>query len=114
MNMGIGQQIKGMVRRAQHYWAELTEDPSQQQRRERRDQQEAVHERYGGVRGPGLEDSTDANRGVDMGSKEQRDAEALLRDRQENSQDKGRSDAELASPAARATRGTPRRRQQNP
>lgn len=114
MNTGIGhqigQQIKGMVRRAQHYWAELTEEPAQQQRRERHDQQEAVHERYGGVRSQGTDDSM----GAPIGDKEQRDAEALLRDRQENSQDKGRSDAELASPAARATRGTPRRRQQNP
>lgn len=87
MAMGIGQQIKGMVRRARTYWAELTDEPGKQQKRAREEQEEAVHQRYGGVRGQG-----------------ERDVDAMLRDRQENSQDRGPSDAELANPTVRATR----------
>lgn len=87
MATGIGQQIKGMVRRARTYWAEITDAPGKQQRQAREEQEEAVHQRYGGVRGQG-----------------ERDMDAMLRDRQENSQDRGPSDAELANPTVRATR----------
>lgn len=87
MAMGIGQQIKGMVDRARHYWAELTDEKDRDQRA-REEREDAVHQRYGGVRGQG-----------------ERDLDAGLRDRQEKSPDRGLSDAELANPTVRAARG---------
>ncbi len=51
MATGIGEQLKGMVRRARNYWSELTDEHGRQKHRtgqERSD--EEVHQRYGGVR----------------------------------------------------------------
>ena len=50
MAMGIGQQIKGMVDRARHYWAELTDEKESQQRAQA-EREESLHQRYGGIRG---------------------------------------------------------------
>lgn len=49
MAMGIGQQLKGMVRRARNYWSELTDEQGGQKRNSEREKTEAVHQRYGGV-----------------------------------------------------------------
>lgn len=84
MAMGIGQQIKGMVDRARHYWAELT-DEKDRDHRAQQEREDAVHQRYGGVRG-------------------QDDLDTGFRDRQENSPDRGISEADLANPAVRAGR----------
>lgn len=86
MAMGIGQQIRGMVDRARHYWSELTDEKGRDQRAHD-EREDAVHQRYGGVRG------------------QDEDAGAAFRDRQENSQDRGLSDAERADALARATHG---------
>lgn len=59
MAMGIGQQIKGMVDRARHYWAELTDEKDSRQRTHD-ERQDSVHQRYGGVRG---EDDADLDTG---------------------------------------------------
>lgn len=89
MATGIGQQLKGMMQKARHYWAELTDDEATRNRHRQEEQDDAVHQRYGGVRSPATTS---------------RDTEKANRDHQEGSQDRGRSDAELASPAARAAR----------
>lgn len=50
MNIGIGQQLKDMMRRARSYWAELTDDDHQLHLHE---EDEEVHQSYGGVREQG-------------------------------------------------------------
>lgn len=50
MAMGIGEQLKGMVRRARNYWSELTDEQEGHKRSMEREQAEAVHQRYGGSR----------------------------------------------------------------
>lgn len=85
---GIGQQLRGMVQKARHYWAELTEDQDTRARHRQEEQEDAVHQRYGGVRTQG-----------------ERDIDRMFHDRQESSQDRGPSDAELASTPVRAARG---------
>lgn len=58
MAMGIGEQLKGMVRRARNYWSELTDEQEDHQRSTERERTEAVHQRYGGARSPS-EEQTD-------------------------------------------------------
>lgn len=88
MAMGIGQQIKGMMRKARNYWAEMTNDTDTRARHRQEKQDDAVHQRYGGVPPQG-----------------ERDIEHGFRGRQASAQDRGPSDAELASQAARSARG---------
>lgn len=88
MALGIGQQLKHMVDRARHYWSELTDEDGSRRRHEQEEREEAVHQRYGGVRAQG-----------------ERDLDKMLQDHEENSMDRGLSDAELANPAVRAARG---------
>lgn len=88
MATGIGQQLKGMMQKARHYWAELTDEESTRARHRQEEQEDAVHQRYGGVRTQG-----------------ERDLGKAFGAPQENSQDRGPSDAELANPAVRAARG---------
>jgi hypothetical protein len=88
MATGIGQQLKGMVRKARNYWAELTDEESTRTQHRQEEQEDAVHQRYGGVR-------TQGERAIDKG----------LHSSQENPPDRGPSDTILASEAARAGRG---------
>lgn len=62
MATGIGQQLKGMVRRARNYWSELTDEQGSQKHSRGRERTESVHERYGGDRTKG-EARTDTPRG---------------------------------------------------
>lgn len=82
----IGGQVRDMVRRARHYWAELTDekdlDASGQKQRA-----DSIHQRFG-------EEEAHADH----------DSEARYRDHQESSQDQGMSDAERASAVVRAAR----------
>lgn len=82
----IGGQVRDMMRRARHYWAELTDekdlDASGQQQRA-----DSIHQRFG-------EEEAQADQ----------DSEDRYRDYQEASQDQGMSDAERASAAVRAAR----------
>lgn len=50
MATGIGEQLKGMVRRARNYWSELTDEQGNQKRNTEQESSEAMHQRYGGVR----------------------------------------------------------------
>lgn len=59
MATGIGQQIREMVGRARHYWAELTDEKDNRQQAQHRREEEEVHQRYGGVRGQ--DESLDAD-----------------------------------------------------
>lgn len=52
MATGIRQQIRGVVNRARNYWAELTDGATHRTQSGQREIDEAVHERYGGRRGP--------------------------------------------------------------
>lgn len=56
MAMGIGEQLKGMVRRARDYWSELTDEPGSHKRSTEGKRTEEVHQRYGGVRTQGEEE----------------------------------------------------------
>lgn len=85
--MAIGQQIKGAMQRARQYWDELTDASGKRAQSAREEREDAVHQRYGGVRTQG-----------------ERDAEKLFRERQEESQDRGTPDSVMANPAARAAR----------
>lgn len=101
--MAMGEQLRGLMRKAKQYWSELTDEDSSSSQRARRqsrseEQEDAVHQRYGGVRTQGERDLGVEDDGF-------RDAEAAYRDRQENSQDRGPADAILANPAARAGLG---------
>lgn len=50
MATGIGQQIKDMVGRARHYWAELTDEKHNRPQAQHAREEAEVHQRYGGVR----------------------------------------------------------------
>lgn len=50
MATGIGQQIKHMVGRARHYWAELTDEKDNRHQAQHAREEAEVHQRYGGVR----------------------------------------------------------------
>lgn len=82
MALDIRQQIKGVVRRAQDYWADLTDASGRRAQAHRAERDDTVHQSYGGVRG---EDEGDAAPG---------------RARPEAS-----PDAAMPPPAARAARG---------
>lgn len=88
MATGIGQQLKGMMQKARHYWAELTDEESTRARHRQEEQEDAVHQRYGEERTQG-----------------ERELGKTFRDHQENSPDRGPSDAELVNPSVRAARG---------
>lgn len=49
MALGIGQQLRNMVDRARHYWADLTDEGGTHRRHEQQEREDAVHQRYGGV-----------------------------------------------------------------
>lgn len=67
MATGIGEQLKGMVRRARNYWSDLTDEQGSQKHNTERESSEAMHQRYGGVRTRG-ESETDALPGDRSGS----------------------------------------------
>lgn len=99
MAMGIQQRLRGIVDKARAYWADLTDETAHRSQADQEELEDAVHQRYGGVR-----------------TKGERDIAAMKRDRDENSMDRGPSDALMANPAARAGRteqlGSQRRSQQ--
>lgn len=90
MAMGIGQRVQGLVRKAREFWADITEEGATQRHKSERDAEleDAVHQRYGGVR-------TAGERELSGAIKNQRD---------ESSMDTGPSDALLGNAAARAAR----------
>lgn len=85
--MAIGQQIRSAIQRARGYWADLTDASGKRAQTDREEREDAVHQRYGGVRSQG-----------------ERDAEQRFQERQEQSQDRGTPDSVMANPAARAAR----------
>lgn len=82
--MGIGQQIKGMVDRAKHYWAELT-DEKDSHRHAQAEREDSLHQRYGGVRS---QDESASGTGP--------------QDRTISAQDTGHSDVGRSTPAQRS------------
>lgn len=93
MAMGIGQRVQGLVRKAREFWADITEEGATQRHKSERDAEleDAVHQRYGGVR-------TAGERELSGAIKNQRDESS------ESSMDTGPSDALLGNAAARAAR----------